>query len=65
MELQQFLRRSEAGEYIRKRYGFCSEKMLGKLATCGGGPIFIKRVAPSSTAPTILIVGPAAKLALR
>ncbi len=33
-----FLRRRAAGAYLRERYGFCSEKMLSKLAVQGGGP---------------------------
>jgi hypothetical protein len=38
----QFLRRREAGEYLKSRYGFCSPKSLGKLATLGGGPEYHK-----------------------
>jgi hypothetical protein len=38
----QFLRRREAGEYLKSRYGFCSPKSLGKLATVGGGPEYHK-----------------------
>lgn len=42
MENMQFLRRKAAGEYLKTRYGFCSEKSLAKMATLGGGPIFRK-----------------------
>ena len=38
----QFLRRRAAGEYLRQRYGFGSEKTLAKLACLGGGPEFRK-----------------------
>jgi hypothetical protein len=37
-----FLRRAEAGAYLKARYGFCSAKSLAKLATEGGGPEFFK-----------------------
>lgn len=37
-----FIRRKEAGEYLRKTYGFCSARALGKLAVVGGGPEFRK-----------------------
>lgn len=38
----QYLRRKAAGEYLKAKYGFGSEKTLAKLATIGGGPIFHK-----------------------
>lgn len=38
----QYLRRKQAGEYLKAKFGFGSEKTLGKLATVGGGPIFRK-----------------------
>lgn len=37
-----FLRRPEAAEYVRSKYGFGSKKSLDKLATTGGGPEFRK-----------------------
>jgi hypothetical protein len=37
-----FLRRREAGQYLRDKYGFGSEKTLAKLASVGGGPRFHK-----------------------
>jgi hypothetical protein len=37
-----FLRRREAGQYLQKTYGFCSDRSLGKYATTGGGPAFRK-----------------------
>jgi hypothetical protein len=37
-----YLRRREAAEYIRKRYGFCTAKTLAKLAVIGGGPPMAK-----------------------
>jgi hypothetical protein len=36
----QFLRRKDAGKYLRERFGFSSERALAKLATVGGGPEF-------------------------
>ncbi|KAF2990046.1 hypothetical protein OGR47_17505 [Methylocystis sp. MJC1] len=38
----QFLRRKSAGEYLKQKYGFGSEKTLAKLACLGGGPEFRK-----------------------
>ncbi|MBM3553797.1 MAG: hypothetical protein FJX45_19145 [Alphaproteobacteria bacterium] len=37
-----FLRRKAAGEYLKSKYGFGSEKTLAKLASVGGGPEFRK-----------------------
>ena len=37
-----FLRRRDAGRYLREKFGFCSEKSLAKMATMGGGPAFRK-----------------------
>ncbi len=38
-----FLRRSDAAEYVRTRFGFpCSKQWLAKLATTGGGPSYRK-----------------------
>ena len=42
MQSSQFLRRKAAGEYLKAKFGFGSEKTLAKLATLGGGPIFHK-----------------------
>jgi hypothetical protein len=39
---RKFLRRREAGKYLQEKYGFSSERALGKLATIGGGPVFRK-----------------------
>lgn len=38
----QYLRRSEAAEYLRKRYGFGATRTLAGLAWKGGGPKFSK-----------------------
>jgi len=38
----QFLRRKAAGEYLKNKYGFGSEKTLAKMASVGGGPEFRK-----------------------
>jgi hypothetical protein len=35
-----FLRRKDAAQYLRQKYGFSSEKSLSKLASVGGGPEF-------------------------
>jgi hypothetical protein len=37
-----FLRRKAAGEYLKSKFGFGSEKSLAKLASVGGGPEFRK-----------------------
>jgi hypothetical protein len=37
-----FMRRREAGQYLRDKYGFGSSATLAKLATLGGGPTFRK-----------------------
>ena len=42
MHPAQYLRRKQAGEYLKSRYGFGSEKTLAKLAVVGGGPLFHK-----------------------
>lgn len=42
MQSPQYLRRKAAGEYLKAKYGFGSEKTLAKLATIGGGPLFHK-----------------------
>jgi hypothetical protein len=34
-----FMRRKDAGRYLKERFGF-SERALAKLATVGGGPPF-------------------------
>lgn len=50
----QYLRRKQAGEYLKTKYGFCSEKSLAKLATVGGGPIFHKAGTAALYAPKAL-----------
>jgi hypothetical protein len=42
MDAPSFLRRREAGQYLKDKYGFCSDRSLGKYATVGGGPEFRK-----------------------
>jgi hypothetical protein len=42
MHNPQFLRRKAAGDYLKSKYGFGSEKTLAKLACLGGGPEFRK-----------------------
>lgn len=42
MHPAQYLRRKQAGEYLKSRYGFGSERTLAKLAVLGGGPEFRK-----------------------
>jgi hypothetical protein len=42
MTSEVYLRRPQAAEYLRKKYGFGSEKTLAKLACIGGGPEFCK-----------------------
>lgn len=50
----QFLRRKQAGEYLKGRYGFGSEKTLAKLACVGGGPEFRKAGTAALYEPTKL-----------
>jgi hypothetical protein len=33
-----YLRRPQAGAYVREKYGFCSPRVLALRATTGGGP---------------------------
>ena len=40
MHPAQFLRRKQAGDYLKQTYGFGSEKTLAKLACVGGGPFY-------------------------
>jgi hypothetical protein len=42
MHPAQFLRRKEAGEYLKNKYGFGSRQTLAKLAVIGGGPAYQK-----------------------
>jgi len=42
MHNAQYLRRKTAGEYLKTKFGFGSEKTLAKLACVGGGPEFCK-----------------------
>jgi len=42
MRQTEYLRRKAAGEYLKSKYGFGSERTLAKLACLGGGPIFHK-----------------------
>lgn len=39
---RRYLRRAEAGDYLRARYRFCSAKTLAKLASVGGGPSYFR-----------------------
>ena len=54
METAQFLRRRAAGEYLKEKYGFGSEKTLAKLACLGGGPEFRKAGNAALYEPTKL-----------
>lgn len=36
----EFLRRRDAGDYLRQRFGIASPALLAKLASIGGGPAF-------------------------
>jgi len=54
MHSAQFLRRKAAGQYLKSKYGFGSEKTLAKLATIGGGPVFHKAGAAALYEPQAL-----------
>ena len=62
MQTAQYLRRRAAGEYLKSKYGFCSEKTLAKLACIGGGPIFRKAANAAIYAPEDLDVWAIAKI---
>ena len=40
MHPAQYLRRKQAAEYLRVKYGVGAPATLAKLATIGGGPLF-------------------------
>jgi hypothetical protein len=42
MHPAQYLRRKQAAEYLRSKYGHGAERTLAKLASLGGGPIYRK-----------------------
>lgn len=54
MHPAQYLRRKEAAEYLKARYGFGSVSTLAKLAVFGGGPEFHK------AGPTVALYEPSA-----
>ena len=37
-----YLRRIDAAVYLKDKYGFGSRRTLDKLASVGGGPVYIK-----------------------
>lgn len=37
-----YLRRREAADYLKARFGFGSTAWLAKLAVIGGGPVYVK-----------------------
>jgi hypothetical protein len=41
MHPAQYLRRKQAGEYLKSKYGFGSARTLAKLACLGGGPTML------------------------
>jgi hypothetical protein len=49
-----FLCRKQAGEYLKTKYGFGSEKTLAKLACVGGGPQFRKAGTATLYEPSAL-----------
>lgn len=40
MDCAKYLRRREAADYLKTKYGHGSYRTLAKLATIGGGPVF-------------------------
>jgi hypothetical protein len=42
MHPTQYLRRKDAAQYLKSKYGYGSARTLAKLACLGGGPIFRK-----------------------
>ncbi len=47
MHPAQYLRRKQAGEYLKGKYGFGSEKTLAKLACVGGGASTFGAASPT------------------
>lgn len=39
---KKYLRRAAAAAYLQEKYGVCTRRTLDKLATVGGGPVYIK-----------------------
>ncbi|WP_292530593.1 hypothetical protein [Methylocystis sp.] len=62
MQTPQFLRRKAAGEYLKSKYGFGSERTLAKLACLGGGPLFRKAANAAIYAPEDLDAWAVAKI---
>jgi hypothetical protein len=58
----QYLRRRAAGEYLKAKYGFGSEKTLAKLACLGGGPEFRKAGPTALYEPAALDVWALSKI---
>lgn len=54
MHPAQFMRRKQAGEYLKSKFGFGSEKTLAKLAVVGGGPEYRKAGAAVLYEPAAL-----------
>ncbi len=42
MQPSQFMRRKDAAQYLREKFGVGSSATLAKLACLGGGPVFRK-----------------------
>jgi hypothetical protein len=42
MHPAQYLRRKQAAEYLKGKFGCGAERTLAKLASVGGGPVFRK-----------------------
>jgi len=42
MQSTQFMRRKDAAQYLREKFGVGSPATLSKLACLGGGPVFRK-----------------------
>lgn len=62
MQTPHFLRRKAAGEYLKSKFGFGSEKTLAKLACVGGGPEFRKAGTAALYEPEKLDQWAAAKI---
>jgi hypothetical protein len=42
MHIAEYMRRNQAADYLKQKYGHGSPRTLAKLATVGGGPLFRK-----------------------
>lgn len=63
--MTRYMRRADAADYVRAKYGFpCSRQWLAKLAVIGGGPVFRKAGRTPLYAPADLDTWALARIGL-